>query len=192
VVGLFPFRIKIILFLVALILSIITGCSLTANTGSKLESEYEVFLQNEISSILNQKISDFQIVYTKDTKFGSLSHFTFVNNKGLLCEALVLAKKINDKWIVVNKSFSEVNKKVPFTHFEMSALITDQGRYHMVSGYLNDQNIDNIKITFFDGLLAEIKRSESNTFDYVRLDEPEGGVQKIEAFSSDGKLIYQY
>lgn len=98
----------------------------------------------------------------------------------------------NETWKILDKNYDVIKHDLPFTHMEMSGIINN-GRYHIISGYINNNDIAYIKLNFLNGLLVKLEKSEANSYAYVIIDEEEGSViNKIEGYSTDGKLIYQY
>lgn len=172
---------------------LIAGCNRKQpvdKVSNEVFLEYSELIKNNFQKEIEQHITSFSIAYTKDSIYGDLSYVLFASDKDKF-EGSVLVDKSHKK--VLYQAINKVDDSVPFTKLEMSGLINKKGRYHIVSGYINDKDISNIIIKFSSGLVINNNKSDLNTYSYVYIDEPEGNiVVGVEGINNDGKKIFAY
>ncbi|MEQ6390387.1 hypothetical protein RZN22_13850 [Bacillaceae bacterium S4-13-58] len=184
----------ILLMTIPLILLLLVSCNQEKRDtqGEETISMYEKFVNQSMNSALNGSIKKVKITYSKSTEYGIISHVITSMESDKSYESILLIKENKNVFEIVDDAHNIIDKTTPFTHLEMTGVIKD-GAYHIVSGVINDKNIDKVEISFLNGLLIETHKSNENTYEYVNINNTnDSGIQSIKALSSSGDIVYQY
>jgi hypothetical protein len=133
-------------------------------------------------------VDKIQILFSKETEIGMLTYFTFIN-KNKDYEGLA-AFSDNTALEIRNIAYEVIDRSVPMTHLELSAS-KDNGAFRIIGGQINSDKINYVNISFFNGTLAKVLKSEVNSYTYVDI-ENSGGVNSIKAFGLNDELVFEY
>ncbi|WP_027086300.1 hypothetical protein [Cohnella panacarvi] len=185
---------KLLLAILALFWTqIILGCSTHVNSVSDTKEvfqEYKQLIKNSFEDELKQNLKSINLVYTKDSTYGDLSYVLFSTQDNDYEGSVIVDRNHQE---ILFQTLNKIDKSVPFTKLEMSGLINNKGRYHIISGFIRDDEITDIVIKFSTGLIVNVTKSEENTYSYVLIDEPEGNIViGVEGINKDGEQIFAY
>lgn len=179
-----------ILINIFLVVSIL-GCSSEEPKKINDEIDYTHFYRTNIESSNKLKVNQIDISYSKEVGKGLIAQVIFFSDS-IKYEAIILSN-LNDSGRpeIVDINTEKVDTTVPFTHMEMAGGLEDVV-YQIYAGSINDDDITDIELTLLNDTVISVKKSELDTYSYVRLNDPDGRLRSLEGFNSKGKSIYKY
>lgn len=165
---------KKLLFLLVLIM-LLTACSNEKKASTQSNGNDGVDISGVIQNKLGDKyenINDFKIEHTEDyEEQHKFVMFTFLSNTKEY-EGISYLKNHGDNFQVSELDIAQIDKKVPFTNHGLSGELSLEEKVHrpyrIVSGYVNNGDIEEVMIYFKNQKNISIRLNEKQkTFMYV-------------------------
>lgn len=160
------------------------------NPQQGFEDYTEAIISN-IQSELNASLTSINITINKQVNQGNFVHLLFSTDEGDYEGVVFTSKDSNAKWIIENKAYAKLDKDSPITELRMTLNSEKNTSYDLISGTINDDLISRIRITYSDGSTEETDKLVSGTYLFICLDDNVETVDKIQAYSENGVLIYE-
>lgn len=194
---------KFLVFILASILVIFTGCSEDTNKQTQPSTSIKINSSENGSDIIqtyiNQKngnnVSKFSVEYSLELGTGLISVFKFYNHNSDEFEGIAQLIKKSGSYSVQMEDHTKVDKSSPFTVHQMSGGYFDSAgnkkTYIVISGTVNDNKISEMNVLFNDGHLSDLIIGDNRIYSCVRTDK-NISIKKIVALDENGDEVYQY
>lgn len=155
---------------------------------SHKSSPYEEILTSRLSSEVGYDISKIEFLFSYDSQIGVFSLIRFKSSKKDYEGVSVISDSGENK--IKHLIYNEIDRSVPFTHIDFSTAEGDHV-FRMVGGQINSVEISYVNISFYNGSLVKVLKSEMNSYAYVDIDD-NGGVSGIKGYNVHDELIFEY
>ncbi|MCM3079116.1 hypothetical protein [Brevibacillus invocatus] len=200
--------IRLVLFLLLSFSILITGCNNSNGNGiyhqeasTVQTTDIKIYTESDLTNLIDKKVKDNHMIKEK-VRITEILHdekstfvkFIFEENKTLF-EGIAYAEQIQEEgWRLEHFNVLEVDKEPPFTHHEYVAGLNDGTArdFKIISGYINELNITEIRIEYRNSEMKVIKIGENQKtyMDYVIGDI--GSIKEIIGLDEKGIVIYKY